>query len=114
MIVKFKLFEELNESSPKIGDYVIIEKEFDDFEDKNNIIFINSSIGYIWKSPGASTHIVKYYNIPDNIKQYFQYSDYSEGLKIGNSIITNNEEIKYWSKDKEDLLPFIATNKYNL
>ncbi len=84
------------------------------FEDKDNINFINSSIGYIWKSPGTSTHIVKYYNIPDNIKQYFQYSDYSEGLKIGNSIITNNGEIKYWSKDKEDLLPFIQSNKYNL
>ncbi len=30
MIVKFKLFEELNETTPKVGDYVIIEKEFDD------------------------------------------------------------------------------------
>ena len=115
MIIKFKLFEELDEKIPKIGDYVIIKKDNDDdFDDNKYINFINSSIGYIWKSPGKSTHIAKYYNIPDNIKQYFQYSDYTEGLKIGNSIIVYNDEIEYWSKNKEDLIPFIQSNKYNL
>jgi hypothetical protein len=115
MIVKFKLFEELNETPPKVGDYVIVEEEDEDvFGDIDYINFINSSIGYIFKSPGKSIHLVKYYNIPDNIKKYFQYSDFSEGLKIGNGIIASNDKIKYWSKNKEDLLPFIAINKYNL
>lgn len=115
MITKFELYENFKEIPPSIGYYVIIEKDNDDdFDDNNYINYINTSIGYIWKSPGESTHIVKYNNIPDNIKQYFQYSDYSDGLKIGNSVITNNDEIKYWSKDKEDLIPFIQSNKYNL
>ena len=114
MITKFKLYEELNAGEPEVGDYVIIEKEYDDFEDKNNVNFINSSIGYIWKSPGKSTHIVKYNNIPDNTKQFFQYSDYSDGLKIGNSIIVYNDDIKYWSKNKEDLEHVIQSKKYNI
>jgi phosphoribosyl 1,2-cyclic phosphodiesterase len=114
MITKFELYEESKEILPVVGDYIIAKKENDDFEDDNFIDFVNSSIGYIFKNPGKYVYIVKYEDIPENIKSFFQYSDYTKGLKIGNSILVYGTDIEHWSKNKEDLTPFIKSNKYNL
>jgi len=113
MITKFKLFETLNEGEPEVGDYVIVDMYN---SDSDNIIkdFRSNSIGLIWKKEDDDFLYIKYFNIPKNILKYFYFSDYSDGLNIGNSIFINKKWIKYWSKDKEELEPIISAKKYNL
>jgi len=115
MITKFKIFESVNDDKPTVGDYVIINENSDTYSTEA-LKFINNSIGYIWKSPVNSSNylLVKYNDIPKDVMFYFGYSDYSEGLKIANSILIFSEKVKYWSKDKEDLIPLLQANKYNL
>ena len=115
MITKFKLFESVNDGTPGVGDYVIVnETEEENFYSDDALNFINNSIGIIFKKAGAHSFLIKYFDIPKNIIVYFQYSDYSDGLKVGNGILTSIKKIKYWSKDKEELIPLIQATKYNL
>lgn len=115
MITKFKLFESVNDGTPGVGDYVIINENSDTYS-ADALKFINNSIGHIWKSPDNSSNyfLVKYNDIPKDVLFYFAYSDYSNGLKIGNSILIFTENVKYWSKDEEELIPLIQATKYNL
>ena len=85
----------------------------------NAIEFINNNIGLIYKQPNQNNYLVKYFNIPEDLeKNIFHYSDYTKGLsftfKKGNSILINIENIKYWSSNKQELIPYIQANKYNL
>lgn len=103
-----------NIMKPKVGDFVIINRyDYFDFPEKFTN-FLNKSIGYIFKQPSENYYLVKYFNIPDEIKEFFVYSDYSEGIKKGNSILSNRNEIKYWSKNEENLEKYLITDKYNL
>jgi len=86
MITKFKIYEDTNADNPEIDDYVIIQTRSKKL-----------CIGIIYAM----------------ISNYF-YIKYK--LPSGN---TNNEifykhEIKYWSKNKEDLETYLQANKYNL
>lgn len=110
-----KTYEEINDNIPQVGDYVILNDDstFDN-DDMNYLNFIKTSIGYIFKKPNVKFSYIKYDNIPDNIKDYFQYSDYSEGLKVGNCILANDSNIQYWSKNKRELEPLLNAKKYNL
>lgn len=112
MIIKFKIFESIDET-PDIGSWVIIEEDSETYSIEARK-FINNSIGYIWKRNGSNSFIIKYYNIPADVIFYFAYSDYSDGLKIGNSLLATREEIKYCSKNKEELEHISDANKYNL
>ena len=125
MITEFKIFEELNEDKPKVGDYVMVDsKYYQDIEyqftfqmnDVSNLTnFLNNSIGYIFKNPNKSSfYLIKYDNIPKDIERFFYYTDYSEGMKIGNSLFVSINKIKYWSKNKKDLQHFIDANKFNM
>ena len=124
MITKFKIFESINEGRPKINDYVLCDMttHFSDadklFPVTNKAIeFINNNIGLIYKQPNQNSYLVKYFNIPEDLEKFiFHYSDYRdyEGPKKGNSILVDIENIKYWSINKQELMPFIQANKYNL
>jgi FPC/CPF motif-containing protein YcgG len=114
MITKFKIFESLNKGVPKVGDYVITKEWDDDFYTDEALKFINNSIGYIFKNAGKYAFIIKYFDIPEDIKIYFQYSDYSEGLKVGNSILVNIKKVEYWSKNIKELEDILKAKKYNL
>lgn len=118
-----KTYEELNINKPEVGDYLIAKtdsifdnnKKWKNQNDINYLNFIKSSIGYIFKTPDYYSYLVKYENIPDDIKKYFHYSDYSQGIKVGNSILINDDEdIEYWSKNKEELENILTSKKYNL
>lgn len=113
MITKFRLYEKLNIGVPKVGDYVIIDSR-KMFEDDNIVNFTDISIGYIWKSPDSYNYLVKFYNIPKEQKLYFQFSDYEEGLKIGNSLLVPQSKIKWWSENKDELQYIIDSKKYNM
>lgn len=124
MITKFKIFESINEGRPQIGDYVIcdVSEQYSSsdklfFATIEAIDFISKNIGYIWKIPDHQNYLVKYFNIPEDLEKFiFHYSDYRdyEGPKKGNSILVDIENIKHWSKNKEELITLLEIDKYNL
>ena len=101
MITKFKLYEEINQNEPEEGDYVICSEYEKDIKD-----FIENNVGqYVHYEVGARYPYDIEYNIPDNIiKIYFE----------NNCRRFSFDEIKYWSKDKDELESFLAAKKYNL
>lgn len=118
MITKFKLFEALSSSNrrddfeikkgePKLGDF-IIANVYDPLD------FIKNNLGRIWKNPHNDFFIVKYENIPEEIKKYFSYSDYSKALNIGNSILVHIDQILHWSESEKDLEHIMQSKKYNI
>ena len=103
MITKFKLFGSINEGEPKVGDYVICEESVSGEVVKE---FISNNIGIFSKSIHDETfkYSIEYENIPDNI--YGAFTNKCRRM--------SRQEIKYWSKDKEELEILLVTNKYNL
>jgi hypothetical protein len=96
MIIKFKLFEFINDDKPKLKDYVIVTVH-------------NEMLPTI----GRITHIAYDSSFPYLVEfdKNFYYYDY--GLD-DNNVVLDIDEILYWSKDKEELKPLLQSNKYNL
>lgn len=88
MIIKFKLFETINQGEPEKGNYVII----DTYKDNNTIC-----IGRIFHYDG--TYFYVKYTLPDG--------------HTFNDIFLRDKIIK-WAKNKKELIPFLQANKYNL
>jgi len=125
MITKFKLYESVNKGEPEVNDYVICGPNHYLFDPANPAFkkFITNSIGLIWKHPSKNIYIVKYFDIPESFgndsayipsNAFFQYSDYSKGLKIGNSLQFELKDIIYWSKNKEELEKVLKIRNYRL
>lgn len=111
MITKFKIYESLNKGKPEIGDYMLVDKNLND--ELNN--FTMNNIGKYIKNNDKFLHfkyLIVYENVPDNMKQYFYENE--DTLFLKNCLKVSNTQIIYWSKNKEDLYPFITANKYNL
>jgi len=99
MITKFKLYESINEGEPEIGDYVIIETDDDEFKHySNNYI---GEVVDIERKPNTKRDI--YYILFKNF----------DNRRSDREMIWRYE-IKYWSKNKEELEPILQANKYNL
>lgn len=79
MITKFKIFEDVSQEKPEVGDYVILKNEWRD---------------KIYK-------ILEYR--PD--EKYFSYIIDMKGSN-GNFCCASVEDFEFWSKNKEDLIPF--------
>lgn len=111
MITKFKIYELSNAKQLEIDEYVICKDlQVDNTHPKNKYLLNN--IGQI-VSTEFSNHYpyeVCYENMPDDIKQFASSPEHYKN-KI---LIFNNKEILYHSKNKEDLLPFINANKFNI
>jgi len=107
-----KEYENLNNNEPEEGDYVICKDIFISgyrMSKKLLDLFLSNNIGRIER---INININRYYIVYDNIP---------EGCK--NSFMTYHnfqvrdffrKEIKYWSKDREDLEVILQANKYNL
>ena len=108
MITQFKIFESINRQ-PEVGDYVIIDPLVG-----NSLIYLkdyfNTHIGIIKK-------IIDYNCI-------IEFED-SPRKELGNPKYVNDRYnfafLKYWSDNKEDLIPYIEeklldqkSKKYNL
>ena len=111
MITNFKIFETINEQT-QIGDYVITyNKDEDDGED-NIWNYLNNSVGkFIDIVDYTKSHVIEY-TLTDEL-----YKKYSIFPPNKNNTINSNFElknIKYWSKDKEELETLLTTKKYNL
>ena len=126
MITKFKLFEKINinNGEPNLNDYVITNQHnwenfdpndpsFDEYQ-KNyleSIKFTDTHIGRIHfiDKQSVNEYIIKYKYVPDHLKGHFNNS----------CIQITRDELKYWSKNKEDLSNenikiFSNIKKYNI
>jgi len=111
MITKFKLFENIS-TSPKIGDYVIINEVEFSFSSKVFYEFIKSNIGKIESTYISHGGTEKFYVIrfdlkiiPDLIVTMFN--------KDGDRSF-NFSDLKFWSSNKEELEILINSKKYNI
>jgi len=107
-----KTYENLKEDV-KIGDYVLCSEYKDpgykDILDVNDIeTFIENNIGKIIElDRGSFDYIVKYTNIPKELKLEFSFLNNSaRGMY--------KEEIDYVSKNKKDLESILLSKKYNI
>ena len=113
-----KTYEDLA-NNPEIGDYVICDEkgndeEISDFE-KNNIGRVVDYRTVYNTNPtfdSISTFFnifVQYKNVPNEI-----YDDFDYHKRIANCRIFSKKEIKYCSKNKEDLEIILQANKFNI
>jgi hypothetical protein len=107
----------IKKTTPQIGDYVITQYNIDDSNQKYRDIenYINHTIGKIYKIDTTDPkhllfpYYAKYKNIPENILWWFG--------RVGNNGHYRSlrmKEILDFSPNKEDLLVYIAQNKFNL
>jgi len=99
---------------PEIGDYVIIKTA----SGTEKVDFINNNIGYIDRM--FHSYYVILYDIDkdkdkDKEQEPGQWNDIynKEDLKKL-SFYAQHYEIKYWSKDKEELEILLQANKFNI
>jgi hypothetical protein len=113
-MIYLKKYENIKDK-PKIKNWAIARIGPSIFQYNPEFIkFIDNSIGYIWNKPSNNYFLIKYFNIPQNILKDFSYSDFSDGLNIGNSILVPIIDIIHYSPNKENLKHYITANKYNL
>lgn len=92
MITEFKLFENINEGEPQEGDYILHRNR----RLGNLYDVLNVTIGKIIK-----------------LRKVYNEAEVLYDKPIG-KMMTDLDNIEYWSKDREDLEAFIAAKKYNL
>ena len=99
-----KTFESINKDKPEVGDYVICDSTIDDYVicDSTNFVSLRE---LVQNSIGKIT-IIKSVFFWDEF--YIEYGDL-----IGD-IMFVEEEILFWSKNKEELELILTTKKYNL
>ena len=103
----------LKHMNPKIGDYVLCEEAFSTNSANNKAIdqFIMDNIGQYIKDNKANNavsfpYIIFYENIPNNMKM--------KGVFIKGEREMSRNEIKHFSKNKEELEIILNSRKYNL
>jgi hypothetical protein len=110
-----KTFEDIQQHNPKVNDYVVVCEDTDESSDGLEINgFTTTHIGQIVKiyppdKNKPEMYVVRYDNIPKDIKKYFLFGDkYKDrrGFYI--------EEIKFCSPNKEKVEPYIQANKFNI
>jgi len=108
MIIKFKIFESLNDNSPQVGDYVICH-EGTMLQEYELCDFLKSNIGQIINISGFlnANYRVKYKKRPAGSPAFYFYT-FENIRNIRNFDIS---EIKHWSKNKEDLEPIAQFNR---
>ena len=104
-----KKYEDVNK--PEVGDYVYCQEDLltsDDETYYKAMEFVKNNIGKILKkNPKYSDFfVVRYENIPFELKEYFNVFKSSRNIKY--------DEIIYWGKTKEEVEAKINSEKYNL
>jgi len=103
---QYEAMIEDEQKTPDVGDYVIVV----DIQSKPNVIsFMSNHIGIITEDISILYSVVKYKDeeIPEEL--YYLLNQ----LKTGGRLICK-KHIVHFSKNIEDLMPFIQANKYNL
>lgn len=110
-----KTYENILKNQAKINDYVIIDSIFKTIKYFENSIGRITSIENDLDFEGDSDIIeIKYENIPDDVidraKFFFDFIIFNNTSYI----IVSRDQIRYWSKNKEELEAKLMANKYNL
>jgi len=114
-----KLYENVNE--PEIGDYVICQdnEKLKSASALNN--FLQKHMGQYFKVTEKTDPISAWQKYPYMIR--YDYHTIPEELQeeyfmnckdFDDAIAMSRDEIKHFSKNKKDLLPYITANKYNI
>lgn len=138
MITKFNLFESVNEREPQEGDYVLCQIDRFSLSVPGQLPLINDSMktwmGYITRISDSdekwigqnNKYCIKFKKTePDDSElsrrqkyflSCFRFVDDNSKMKgfYLQTICLKREEIKFWSKNKEDIQMIIDANKYNL
>jgi hypothetical protein len=109
--LEHEIKESVIQTEPKIGDYVICKETFGN---ENKIKFLNTNIGKIINidRTNKNFYIVEYENIPKSLIQFFTLNN--TNYNIDNTRTITRKEIIHFSPNKEDLLPYLYANKYNI
>jgi len=107
-----KTFENIKE--PQVGDYVNCKEDNIYTSNKESLYnFIYNNVGKIHiirdKNVTYRRYVVYYDNVPDDIKDRFD--DRKNGLMSRNY---NDEEILFFSENKQEVEAYIQAKKYNL
>jgi hypothetical protein len=103
---------------PQLGDFVITNYKIDVSDQRYRDIenFVNNTIGKIYKidyEPNVEYVLFPYYarykNVPENIQWWF-----GKGPKNNFHRSLNIDDILFFSPNKEDMKPYLTSNKYNL
>ena len=128
MITDFKIFESINEGRPDVGDWIVCDlgDEIDYMKKYKQIEkFFSENKGFILKANFQNfdnEYKVRYYpssekdrKIYDSFRKQNGYENNIHGGMANVDVIDIvGPEIKYWSKNKEDLEIIIQSNKYNI
>jgi len=118
MIKNFKIFENINQGEPEVGDYIIVYEQFEDE--------LNSNIGELIKIFSKNTDDYKNsdYDVRYDYPYIVKFDNLSKKLQSDKGLwntdfpshtrIYSRKEIKYWSKDKEDLQKILDAQKFGL
>jgi len=99
-----------NETEPEPDDYVICKDTY--YLKKDIHDFLENNIGQIISIDSCDFYI-KYENIPLNLISYFDFDDINKNNDVGVALMYNNE-ILYYSKDKEYLKQLLINKKFNI
>lgn len=125
MITKFKIFENLNQGQIEVGDFVLCQIDYNSLSVPGRLSEINNAllthIGTVNKISEYPNNIFKdwkyYIKFKIDKDEDFWYcftfngNEKNENYKI---IGIKENEIKYWSKNKEDLDVIVKSIQYNL
>ena len=100
-----KTYEEVNIGQPEVDDYVLV--------DSDDIHYQKYSNKYIGKITDIEI------NTANNKRDIFYVLFNNSAPYVKSNVTRTREiffryEIKYWSKNKEELEPILQANKYNL
>lgn len=125
MITNFKIFENnINIGKPQVNDYVITEQYNLENVDPDNPKLTDWQKNYLDFIKFTDTHIgrihfIDKYSTYGYIIKYKYVSDHLKGFFKNDCIQITQDEIKFWSKNKEDLnnekiKQYSISKKYNI
>jgi len=108
-ILKFN--ESFNIGEPKLGDYAICIAANKNYKEDDLNDFISENIGIIvvekYNNDRKYPYVIKYENLPSNLIRYTNSDD-------NDTIPFKEDEIIYWSENKEELESIIESKKFNI
>jgi hypothetical protein len=128
MITKYKIFETLNDGTPNMNDFVIVEckiginsflpgtPEFYRVKNFTSLFdFLSNNIGNVF-SIIKNEYVIQYTtnDIPNKLKIFFKDVSSNKKYSIMNEYAIHLKDIKYWSRDKNELETILEAKKYNL
>lgn len=111
-----KKFE--NMSKPEIGDYILANITDNKYNDEITIKiknFLNDNIGRVIDTINNNAYIVQYYNIPNDILNFFNHKgDNYNDEEYKNYRHLKMSDILYFSNNLFDIEMIKNSHKYNL